>query len=63
MELFTHVVEAVTRHSGEISDRAVAEGKRLVIETSPSGSDILDFAVPTGGVKVTIHVQIDENGP
>ena len=61
MELQTHELPASIRKYGEETDIVVAAGRRLVIETSPSGGEILDAEVPTGKQwTVTVSVSIDE---
>ena len=60
MILETLVSPAATRLSGEEGSILIPAGQKLVIETSPGGSEILDETVPankkwTVSVGVNIH--------
>ena len=63
MELFTQTNAAVEEekvHTGSESF-TISAGKKLKIETSPQGSEILSITVPEGKVwKVTLTISISE---
>jgi len=60
MELTEHSNPAVVGRSGEGRFELVA-GKRLKIETTPDGAEVLDAVVPSGKVwAVTISVAVIE---
>ena len=62
MQLARTVTPATTKLHGEEPGFDVPPGKRLKIETSPGGEEILDAAVPAGKkwINVTICVSGDE---
>jgi hypothetical protein len=61
MILATHSLPASVKKTGEDGGLVILAGRRLTIETSPGGAEILDETVPAGKRwTVTISVSIDE---
>lgn len=63
MNINTTELPVRIKKTGEQGGIAIPAGQKLVIETSPGGSEILDVTVPAGKEwTVTISVSIDETG-
>ena len=61
IELRTEALPARTTKTGN-DTFTVAAGKRLIVETSPQGDEILDVEVPAGKTwTVTVNVYIQES--
>lgn len=59
IKLTDSVFDEIRKHGEEVF--TVAAGKRLKIEITPAGEEILDVVVPEGKVwQATIRVQITE---
>ena len=62
MDLNEQAVTARKLLNGDQKNIALTAGQRLVIETSPGGSEILDVAVPPGKSWIVgVGVQIEEH--
>ena len=63
MDFSLSVVPSVTRYDG-VQHVELPAGKRLKIETSPNGNELLDVEVPVGkkwvGTVVVRFVELDE---